>query len=224
MPDDILLVEDDLDLREEVAAFLRFRGFSVRECGSVAAAASVIRSTPPRAAILDIVLPDGAGLSLLPLLRESAPQCVNLILSARSELPLKLDAYGAGADGYLVKPVDLRELAAQLTAILQRLGRTSTQPWILTTDALSVTGPRGASAALTLQEASLLRLLARSERQFATRREIVEALGHDYIEYDEQRLEAMISRLRRKLTAIGDNPIKAEHGRGYVFNQPLSLS
>jgi two-component system OmpR family response regulator len=224
MTTDILLVEDDQDLREEVAAFLRYRGFGVRECGSVAEAAAKVRETPPRATILDVLLPDGSGLSLLPVLRSEFPQCVNLVLSARSEIALKLDAFAWGADGYLVKPVDLRELVAQLNAIFKRVTNEPLPGWIVQLGAPIISGPRGASLTVSLQEASLLRVMAASRDQFATRRELIEALGHDYLEYDEQRLEAMISRLRRKLAPLGDNPIKAEHGRGYVFTQPIRLA
>jgi len=89
MAPDILLIEDDPDLREEVATFLRYSNFEVRECAGVAQAASAIRERRPDAALIDVLLPDGSGLALLPILRTEAPQCVNLMLSARFELQLK---------------------------------------------------------------------------------------------------------------------------------------
>ena len=69
-----------------------------------------------------------------------------------------------------------------------------------------------------------MRVFAQASEHFATRRSLIEALGHDYLAYDEQRLEAMISRLRKKIAPLGDNPIKAAHGRGYVFTQTLKIN
>jgi DNA-binding response OmpR family regulator len=77
---------------------------------------------------------------------------------------------------------------------------------------------------LSLQEITILKVLAVAPDRFATRRSLVEALGHNYLAYDEQRLEAMISRLRKKIVPLGDNPIKAAHGRGYVFTQTLNIA
>lgn len=223
MVPDILLVEDDPDLREEIASFLRFNGFSVRESGGVAQAASAVRDRKPDVALIDVLLPDGSGLALLPILRSDAPLCVNMMLSARQELQLKLDAYRQGADNYLVKPVDPRELVALLTAALARKPSRSLGVWVVDRDLPSVLGPNGMTQTLTLQEAVVLRTLASAAGHFASRRLLIEALGHDHVCFDEQRLEAMISRLRKKLMPLGNNPIKAAHGKGYVFTQTLRV-
>jgi two-component system OmpR family response regulator len=223
MAPDILLVEDDPDLREEVATFLRFSGFSVRESAGVAQAADAVRSRKPDVALVDVLLPDGSGLALLPILRSEAPQCINMMLSARLELALKLDAYRQGADNYLVKPVDPRELVALLNAAMARTPSSQRGCWTVESDSLTVRGPNGLTQTLSLQEVTLLREFAQAENHFVSRRQLVKALGHDYLAYDEQRLEAMISRLRKKLSPLGENPLKAAHGRGYVFTQVLRL-
>lgn len=222
MPD-ILLIEDDPDLREDVTAFLRHSGFAVRDCPTLDEARTAILEAAPQAAIIDVLLPDGSGLSLLPWLREQAPDCVNLVLSARSDIDLKLEAFREGAVSYLVKPVDLRELVGLLGVTLRRQDRIQEGAWILSMDSLSIRGPRGAVCALSLNEVTLLRTLAIAESRFATRSQLIESMGYNPLDYDEQRLEAMISRLRRKLVPLGDNPIKAEHGRGYVFTDSLRL-
>jgi DNA-binding response OmpR family regulator len=223
MVPDILLVEDDPDLREEVASFLRFSGFSVRESVGIAHAASEVRNRKPDVALIDVLLPDGSGLALLPILRSDAPQCVNMMLSARQELQLKLDAYRQGADNYLVKPVDPRELVALLTAAIARKPARSLGIWVVDRDIPSILGPNGMAQTLTLQEAAVLRTLATVAGHFASRRQLIEALGHNYLAFDEQRLEAMISRLRKKLSPLGDNPVKAVHGKGYVFTQSVKI-
>lgn len=224
MAPDVLLIEDDPDLREEVATFLRYSSFEVRECAGVAQAASAIRERRPDVALIDVLLPDGSGLALLPILRSEAPQCVNLMLSARFELQLKLDAYRQGADSYLVKPIDPRELVAILNAAMTRLPSGSKGTWIIESDSPTLRGPNGLTQTLSLQEITILKVFATAPDRFATRRALVEALGYNFLAYDEQRLEAMISRLRKKIASLGDNPIKAAHGRGYVFTQALKLA
>jgi len=224
MAPDVLLIEDDPDLREEVATFLRYSSFEVRECAGVAQAASAIRERRPDVALIDVLLPDGSGLALLPILRSEAPQCINLMVSARFELQLKLDAYRQGADSYLVKPIDPRELVAILNAAMTRLPSGSKGTWIIESDSPALRGPNGLTQTLSLQEITILKVFATAPDRFATRRALVEALGHNYLAYDEQRLEAMISRLRKKIASLGDNPIKAAHGRGYVFTRALKLA
>lgn len=224
MAPDILLIEDDPDLREEVATFLRYSSFAVRECAGVTQAASAIRERRPDAALIDVLLPDGSGLALLPILRSEAPQCVNFMLSARFELQLKLDAYRQGADNYLVKPIDPRELVALLNAVIARVPAGSKGAWIIENDSPTLRGPNGLTQTLSLQEITILKVLAAAPDRFATRRSLVEALGHNYFSYDEQRLEAMISRLRKKIAPLGENPIKAAHGRGYVFTQTIKMA
>ncbi len=224
MAPDILLVEDDPDLREEVAMFLRCASFAVREYAGVAQAASAIRERRPDAALIDVLLPDGSGLALLPILRSEAPQCVNFMLSARFELQLKLDAYRQGADNYLVKPIDPRELAALLNAFIARVPAGSRDAWIIENDSLTLRGPNGLAQTLSLQEITILKMLAAAPDRFVTRRSLVEALGYDYLSYNEQRLEAVLSRLRKKIAPLGENPIKASHGRGYVFTQTIKMA
>jgi len=223
MAPDILLVEDNEDLREEVAAFLRYRHYEVRDFGQVADAREAVDAKTPNAAIIDVFLPDGSGLSLLETLRDKAPTCVKMILSARSDINLKLEAYKQGADNYLLKPIDMRELVALLDASFKRVPAHELSAWMLNSDSLTISGPNGDEKTLTLQEACLLKALARGKDRFATRKDLIASLGHDYLSYDEQRLEALVSRLRKKLIPLGGNPLKAAHGRGYVFTERLML-
>lgn len=223
MAPDILLVEDNQDLREEVAAFLRYKKFEVREFGQIADARDALDRKTPHAAIIDVFLPDGSGLSLLEDLRDKAPSCLKMILSARSDINIKLEAYKQGADNYLLKPIDMRELVALLDASLKRVPAEDLAAWVLNSESLTITGPQGDERSLTLQEASVLKTLARGKDKFSSRRDLIAGLGHDFMSYDEQRLEALFSRLRKKLAPIGGNPLKAAHGRGYVFTEKLML-
>ncbi|MFM7567811.1 MAG: helix-turn-helix domain-containing protein, partial [Betaproteobacteria bacterium] len=116
-----------------------------------------------------------------------------------------------------------RELVALLNAAMARTPASQRGCWTVESDSLTVRGPNGLTQTLSLQEVTLLREFAQAENHFASRRQLVKALGYDYVAYDEQRLEAMISRLRKKLAPLGENPLKAAHGRGYVFTQVLRL-
>jgi DNA-binding response OmpR family regulator len=223
MMPDVLLVEDNDDLREEVAAFLRFRQFAVRDFRQLSEARASIAAKTPQVAIIDVFLPDGSGLSLLDTLREHAPSCLKMILSARSDINLKLEAYRHGADNYLLKPIDMRELVALLDASFRRVPAQDLAAWVLNADSLTISGPDGGERTITLQEASLLKALARGKDKFASRKDLIGAIGYDPGSYDEQRLEALVSRLRKKLVPLGGNPIKAAHGRGYVFTERLML-
>ncbi|MEN9760221.1 MAG: hypothetical protein RI906_47 [Pseudomonadota bacterium] len=220
--EDVLLVEDNDDLREEIAAFLEFRQFSVKSCERLESARQAVHDRPPRLAVIDLFLPDGSGLDLIDVIGQRAPHCRKLVLSARSDLDLKLEAYRRGADAYLIKPIDLQELAALIQASLKRAEPLAPENhWSIDTAALRLRGPRGETVSVSLQEARVLTLMAESVRHFASRRDLIEAMGFEHSQYDEQRLEAMISRLRRKLTPLGDKPIKAVHGQGYVFTQKI---
>lgn len=220
--EDVLLVEDNDDLREEIAAFLEFRQLSVRSCERLESAQRAVDHHPPRLAIIDLFLPDGSGLDLIDLLGQRAPQCRKLVLSARGDLDLKLEAYRRGADAYLIKPIDLQELTALIQASLKRVEEPALKThWSIDTASLRLRNPNGEAIDLSLQEARVLTHMADSERHFASRRALIEAMGFDHTQYDEQRLEAMISRLRRKLAPLGDKPIKAVHGQGYVFTQKI---
>ncbi len=223
MMPDVLLVEDNEDLREEVAAYLRYRQFEVRDFGQLAEARASVAAKTPQVAIIDVFLPDGSGLSLLETLKLQAPSCLKMILSARSDINLKLEAYRQGADNYLLKPLDMRELVALLDASFRRVPAQDLSAWVLNSDSLTISGPAGEERKLTLQEASLLKTLARGKDKFASRKELIAGLGYDLGSYDEQRLEALVSRLRKKLTPLGGNPLKAAHGRGYVFTERLML-
>ncbi|WP_166241014.1 response regulator transcription factor [Paenibacillus turpanensis] len=117
----LLLVDDERDLREMVDGFLRKEGFTrIYQAATCAEALELTRSIRPEMIILDIMLPDGDGFSLLSALRQHTSVPV-LFLSARGEDADRLLGLGLGADDYLAKPFLPRELVLRLTAILRRV-------------------------------------------------------------------------------------------------------
>jgi DNA-binding response OmpR family regulator len=117
----VLLVEDELALGQTLKAGLEREGFSVAWCQTLAQAqARLMREQPPALALLDLGLPDGDGIDLLPLLKHHAPQARVLIVSARDAIDDRIKGLSLGADDYVNKPFVLSELIARMRAGLRR--------------------------------------------------------------------------------------------------------
>src|SRR5690606_13407007 len=118
---DLLLIDDDQELCELLASWLSQEGFQVRACHDGSSARSALANQPPAAVVLDVMLPDGSGLELLKQLRSDHPDLPVLMLSARGEPLDRILGLELGADDYLAKPCDPRELTARLRAVLRRI-------------------------------------------------------------------------------------------------------
>jgi DNA-binding response OmpR family regulator len=222
----VALVEDDLDLVEDVAFALRDEGFEVVTCGCGKELDRAMAQTQFDVVVLDIGLPDEDGLSIARRLRASQPELGIVMLTARTVSSARVQGMEEGADAYLGKPTDLRELALVIHALVRRLGAGKPPDALALTlvasDNLLLT-PGGASLDLTPTETLLLSRLARMTGHKASRRQIIEGFGEAYFDYDERRLEAIVSRLRRKLESIGlpADTVQAVRGSGYVLNAPI---
>jgi DNA-binding response OmpR family regulator len=220
----LFLLDDEADLREEVADFLRVVGHRVTEVGSLGEFRARHQQERCEIALIDRLLPDGDGLELVDELRRKHADCGLIVLTARDASVERVSGYQHGADHYVTKPVNLDLLAAIVGALGRRLppqGR-----WELLPGRWCLLCPSGRSVALTAQEFSFLAALARSEMQVLTRKKILIAIGKDYLSYDPRSLDALLLRLRRKVLAAGGGelPIKTVHGVGYVLSEPLHLS
>ena len=222
----VALVEDDLDLLEDVAFALRDEGFEVVTCGSGEELDRAMAQTKFDVVLLDIRLPGEDGLSIARRLRASQPELGIVMLTARTVSSARVRGMEEGADAYLGKPTDLRELALVIHALVRRLGAgkppDASALTLVVSDNLLLT-PSGASLELTPTETLLLSRLARMTGHKATRRQIIEGFGEVYFDYDERRLEALVSRLRRKLESVGlpAEAVQAVRGSGYVLNVPI---
>jgi DNA-binding response OmpR family regulator len=222
----VALVEDDLDLREDVAFALRDEGFEVVSCGCGEELDRAMMQATFDVVVLDIGLPGEDGLSIARRLRSSQPELGIVMLTARTVSSARVLGMEEGADAYLGKPTDLRELALVIHALVRRLlaGKPpdASALTLVATDNLLLT-PGGATVELTPTETLLLSRLARMSGHKATRRQIIEGFGEAYFDYDERRLEAIVSRLRRKLEAAGlpGDTVHALRGSGYMLNVPI---
>jgi len=217
----ILLVEDHKAMRDMIAAHLRERGFAVDPvgCGEDALACAAVAAYD--AVILDLGLPDMDGMDVLARLRAGdIPDLPALVLTARDSLEARIGGLDAGADDYILKPFDLAELDARLRAVLRRPG-TRRDPVYVFGDLRFETASRAASVAganldLTRRETSLLEELIRAEGRIVVKDALEDRLYGFDDEVSGNALEATVSRLRRKLAAIGSNvQIEATRGIGY---------
>jgi DNA-binding response OmpR family regulator len=213
----ILLVEDDPTLGSAVRDYLTRESYAV----DLAERLAVARACLPgdySVVVLDLGLPDGDGLALLPALRKQDEPPAVLILTARDRLSDRIRGLDAGADDYLVKPFDLPELAARLRALVRRrAGRRSPR---IELGALSIDPAArevrlaGDPVELTAHEYALLVEFAEHPRQVLSRQQLESAI----YTLDDGALsnvvEVYVSRLRRK---FGRNSIRTIRGFGYQW-------
>jgi len=231
----ILICDDEIDLREMVGEYLERRGYRVTLTeGGIALEAALDANADVSAVILDINMPREDGLSILRRLRNDRNVCV-IMLTIEGDVVDRIVGLEMGADDYLPKPVDLRELEARLKAVLRRSAtKPTTSPLSDSTIADDVIGFCGfkldltaaklfdrnnVEIILTAMEFRLLRVFVENQKRVMNRDQLLE-LAHDrgWDPFDRS-IDIRVSRLRRK---IETNPAKPEiirtvRGIGYIF-------
>ncbi|WP_162925770.1 response regulator transcription factor [Isoalcanivorax indicus] len=220
----VCVVEDDEDLREELVCALSREGFEVRAFpGSRELYAALLHQSTDLL-LLDLGLPGEDGHTIMRRLKDAMPVGI-VICSARSAVDERVLSMMTGADAYLVKPVDMRELVATLISVYRRLGK-STAPalpdaprWSLADEGWTLRAPDGASLPLSPSEGTVLKLLFSTPGQPVSRDSIVQALGHNSDYYLDHRLDMLFSRLRRKVREhCGERlPVRAVRGIGFIL-------
>ena len=219
----ILLVEDDRPLAQAVLAYLQAKQFNVDWADSLQQARALLAVTHYTALLLDLNLPDGEGLQLLPALASSAqqPRPTVIVLTARDQVSDRIRGLDAGADDYVVKPYDPEELLARLRAVERRRSAQDSSVVVRGVVQIDLTRERVQCAAapvlLTPKEWALLRVLATRPEQTFTRERLQDALYQWDGSSDSNTLEVFISRLRRKL---GSELIETVRGTGYRLAPP----
>jgi two-component system OmpR family response regulator len=201
----ILLIEDHPPLAEAVTDALRRAGFIVDHARSVADATTMTATVDYAMVLLDLGLPDGDGLRLLPKLRRQNKVPV-IVLTARDQLSDRLAGLDGGADDYVVKPVEMSELVARCRAVLRRPGERSGSvikigPLSLDTVSRSVSSG-GAPVPLGRREIAVLENLMRASGRVIGRRLLEESVYGFDDEVSPNALEAAVSRLRRALNGV----------------------
>ena len=214
----VLLVEDDADLRQEVKDYLVAEGYSVLEAGTLKETLEVLQSQHVHAVVLDVGLPDRNGLDALPELRRHT-DCPIVMMTAWGQLQLRLKGLQQGADYYLVKPVPLAELSAVLATFFRR--GTGTVSWRADAATRMLIAATGQSAHLTPSEWVFVQALRKSPGKVVSREDLVRSLGQDPDNYDPRRMDTLVQRLRQKAEAagMGELPLHTRHGLGYIWEE-----
>ena len=226
----VVIVEDDEDLRKSLVVLLSLHGFSVAGCGSGREFYRELDRQEYDIALLDIGLPDQSGTVLAEYLRDNTTMGI-IMLTARDSKADSLVGYEAGADVYLTKPADGRLLVSAITNLAKRIKPHSvTLPaertsWILEKIRMELFTPSDEKIALTGKEFSFLLRLAQSKGEPVNRADIMLALYNHTDEYSGKALDALVYRLRSKVTAAVNLrlPVTSIHSVGYSFTAPFTL-
>jgi DNA-binding response OmpR family regulator len=218
----VLVVEDDQDIAEVLQRSLRMEGYNVHLSGDGLQALEDVRSFGPDLMILDLGLPGLDGTEVARRLREDGDDLPILILTARDALESRVEGLDLGADDYLVKPFERRELLARMRALLRRhpprgMALLQVGDLLLNPDTHEIRrGERRVD--LTQREFELLEFLMRNERIVISRQKLLdEVWGYDPFSITNT-IEVFVSNLRRKLEAGGEaRLLHTVRGAGYVL-------
>jgi len=220
-PGRVLVVEDDLEIADVLRRSLRHQGHEVRIADDGVVALEAAEEFVPDLVILDLGLPRLDGVEVCRRLRAEGDVPI-LILTARTHTEDRVEGLDSGADDYLVKPFELKELLARARALLRRRPpRGSAQLMVgdlrLNPDTREVTRG-GRQFELTAREFELLEYLMRNERLVVSRQRLLEEVwGYDPLALTNT-IDVFISNLRRKLEAGGEPRIlHTKRGAGYVL-------
>jgi two-component system phosphate regulon response regulator OmpR len=241
----IIVCDDEPDLRGAVAEYLGKRGLDVRQAEDGAALRRLLADRPADLVVLDIAMPGEDGLSIARALRAESDIGI-VMLTAAGDVVDRVVGLEVGADDYIAKPVDLRELLARLRAVLRR--REATQQALaaapaapapaagapavppgkrvrmgrtwLDLDARRLTGPDGVEIPLGPSEFALLRAFAERPGRVLSRETLLDLAHPRGDEHFDRSIDVRIARIRRKVEAVPERPavIKTIRGAGYVFD------
>ena len=245
----IIVVEDEADLRDDLVEYLDRCGFEVRGASRGAELDRLLEAGPADVIVLDINLPDEDGFSVARRVRASSSAAI-IMLTARSGLIDRVIGLELGADVYLVKPVDFREVEAQIKALMRRMHKgaaplpaaepsaaapvpasspvsaDSRKAWVFDDIEWRIQPPAGGAVPLTATEYKFLSLLVTAPGEAVSRQDISIALtGRDWDPYSRS-IDSLVRRLRIKVEERSGCalPVQAVHGVGYAFVGPVVTS
>jgi len=213
----VLVVDDEAEVRSVVARALRADGHAVTTAEDLASARERI-AEGTELVVLDLRLPDGFGLTLCRELRAEGSTVPILLLTALSQVALRVEGLDSGADDFLAKPFAVAELRARVRA----LGRRGTLPrgltYTLEDVVLDFAGRHamraGKDVAITAREWAILEMLVRRAGRVVSRLELLECVWGESSETASSSMEVLVGRLRRKL---GSDLIRTLRGEGYAL-------
>ena len=231
----ILIVDDDRDFAAMIAEYLRDRGHDPVTAEDGEGMRAAMEQGDIDLVLLDLVLPKEDGVALTQYIRSNSSVGI-IILSGKGDMADRVLTLELGADDYLQKPFELRELSARINSLSRRLGQEEQVAptaasvaefagWKLDFIHRRLTAPDGSITSLTTSEYALLEAFVKNGNRQMTRAELVKAVrGREMKGYDRT-IDIHVSRLRKKIEPSGDAPqfIQTVHGGGYMFCEPVSL-
>ena len=223
----LLVVDDDERIRSLLKKFLMRNGFLVSTARDAAHARRVLAGLEFDLIVLDVMMPGEDGMALTRSLRETL-QTPILLLTAKGETDNRIEGLEAGADDYLPKPFEPKELLLRINAILRRMPDTSAAdaaPKVLSLGVIRYDMERGEMwqgddlVRLTATEVQLMKIFAAQPGIALSRSKLVEELGRDRGQAQERAVEVQITRLRRKIESDPKQPqyLQTVRGAGYML-------
>lgn len=223
----LLIVDDDERIRGLLQKFLVRNGFLVSTARDAGHADRILSGLDFDMIVLDVMMPGEDGISLCKRLRAQRETPI-LLLTAKNETQDRINGLEAGADDYLAKPFEPKELLLRINSILRRVPaeqQTDTTPKVVSLGALRYDVEKGTlwdgdtPVRLTATEAQLMRIFSASIREPLSRSKLVEDLGRDGGQAQERAVDVQITRLRRKLEADPKQPryLQTVRGAGYML-------
>ena len=236
----IAVLDDEVSITLLLANYLQGHGYRVTQVHNGSSLMELMLVDPPALVLLDLGLPGEDGFSIARHLREHW-QCGLVIVTGRGDSVDKVVGLEVGADDYVTKPFDLRELMARIKAVLRRVAPSDapapggTAPamqrsrlrfadWELDIAARRLTGPQGQEVALTSGEFDLLNAFAQHSGRVLSRDFLLEQTrGREAGPFDRT-IDVQVGRLRKKLEGDAEDPqiIKSVRGAGYIFVPPIT--
>ncbi len=232
-PTHILVVDDEAEIRTMIRRYLERHAYRVSTAGSGQAMRTVLAKEAVDLVILDLVLPGEDGLALARSLRETSKIGI-VILTSKDELVDRIVGLEMGADDYLPKPFELRELLARVRSVLRR-SAAAAEPkeagsriarfagWELDVGARRLAAPGGVEVPLTTAEFSLLFAMINHPRRVLSRDQLLDLARRGDREPFDRSIDVLVHRLRRKIEADPKHPalIKTVRGGGYMFTSAV---
>ncbi|HUL33183.1 MAG TPA: response regulator transcription factor [Candidatus Eisenbacteria bacterium] len=220
----LLLVEDDPRIVRFVAKGLREQAYAVDVAASGEDALYQAAVNTYDVAILDVMIPAPDGFTVCRELRKSGQRMPILMLTARDAVEDRVQGLDHGADDYLTKPFEFRELLARLRALLRRTGELHPNQFVIADLVVDTVGQNafrsGRRIALTAKEYGLLEFLARNAGRVVGRAEIAEHVWDEEFDPFSNLIEVYVNRLRRKIDAGAAKPLlHTRRGSGYLLSE-----